>query len=229
MVYTTSVTDRSTFGNRQVTLIVYTPGRPGCRQAPGPRAGRRPRSWRGGPRSDRHREVRPRVKPYVGVRPYRIPRYQDTHGPPAGWAGSPTKDARSAVITLPNANRCFGFFWLEVQDPRMRARSPSTRSSRSGALAARAAATRTPCGRRRALRNRAAAGKSRRGENPPVDQQRRTEHAPLRATRPWTTCARTRSGSERTRSSALPSHHILICLQPLHMWYTGLALGLIKL
>ena len=26
--------------------------------------------------------------------------------------------------------------------------------------------------------------------------------------------ARTRSGSERTRSSALPSHHILICLQP---------------
>ena len=104
-------------------------------------------------------------------------------------AGSPTKDARSAVITLPNANRCFGSFWKEVQDPRMRARSPSTRSSRSGALAARAAATSTPCGRRRALRNRAAAGKSRRGENPPW-QQRSTEHAPLRATRPWTTCAR---------------------------------------
>ena len=111
-------------------------------------------------------------------------------------AGSPTKDARSAVITLPNANRCFGSFWKEVQDPRMRARSPSTRSSRSGALAARAAATSTLCGRRRALRNRAAAGKSRRGENPP-GQQRSTEHAPLRATRPWTTCARTRSGSER--------------------------------
>jgi hypothetical protein len=56
-----------------------------------------------------------------------------------------------------------------------------------------------------------------------VDQQRRTEHAPLRATRPWTTCARTRSGSERTRSSALPSHHILICLQPLHMVYWSCA------
>ena len=112
-------------------------------------------------------------------------------------AGSPTKDARSAVITLPNANRCFGSFWKEVQDPRMRARSPSTRSSRSGALAARAAATSTPCGRRRASRNRRAADGKRRREESPPGQERRTERAPLKATSPWTTCARTRSGSER--------------------------------
>ena len=136
-------------------------------------------------------------------------------------AGSPTKDVRSAVITLPNANRCFGSFWKEVQDPRMRARSPSTRSSRSGALAARAAATSTPCGRRRALRNRAAAGKSRRGENPP-GQQRSTEHAPLRATRPWTTCARAPAVavSGRALRLSLASHPDL---PSTFIWYTGLA------
>ena len=87
VVYTTSVTDRSTFGNRQVKYSIYA-GQAGPPAGP---AGRRPR-WRGGSRSDQHREVRPRVKPYVGisgrtaVQDTTIPqRYQDTHGPPAGW------------------------------------------------------------------------------------------------------------------------------------------------
>ena len=76
-------------------------------------------------------------------------------------------------------------------------------------------------------RNRAAAGKSRRGENPP-GQQRSTEHAPLRATRPWTTCARAPAVavSGRALRLSLASHPDL---PSTFIWYAGLALGLIKL
>ena len=135
---------------------------------------------------------------------------QDTTIPGYAWpsGGLGRKPNKGCEICGDHASECEQMFWLFLERG---TRSPDASKipvdeivERSGALAARAAATSTPCGRRRALRNRAAAGKSRRGENPPVDQQRRTEHAPLRATRPWTTCARTRSGSERTRSSALP-------------------------
>ena len=221
MVYTTSVTDRSTFGNRQVKYSIYA-GQAGPPVGP---AGRRPR-WRGGPRSDRHREMRPRVKPYVGEGPYRIPRYQDTHGPPAGW-----KPNKGCEICGDHASECEQMFWLFLERG---TRSPDaskipvdeiveewrSRSSRGRYEHAMwtAAGLEEP---------RSRSGKSRRGENPP-GQQRSTEHAPLRATRPWTTCARAPAVavSGRALRLSLASHPDL---PSTFIWYTGLALGLIKL